>query len=142
VGASPCLSSTPICPDLYRCPTDLALSMARTPPPNPPSNHSTDDESTVDDDTTVNDDTTTDPTAVEEPVLDLVHPKLADAWKVHPRHQMCYIFEAVTPGRQWKRGTVYTEEVPFAEYGPAPWPDLTETDDLNTLKPYFPRPFP
>jgi hypothetical protein len=110
--------------------------MARTPPPNPPSNHSTDDESTV------NDDTTTDPTAVEEPVLDLVHPKLVDAWKVHPRHQMCYIFEAITPGRQWKRGTVYTEEDPFAEYGPAPWPDLTETNDLNTLKPYFPRPFP
>ena len=54
---------------------------------------------------------------------------------------MCYIFEAVTPGRQWKRGTVYTEEEPFALYGPPPWPDLTETDDLNTLKPYFPRPF-
>ena len=85
--------------------------MARTPPPNPPSNHSTDDESTVDNDTT------TDPTVVEEPVLDLVHPKLANAWKIYPRHQMCYIFEAVTPGRQWKRGTVYMEEEPFALYG-------------------------
>ena len=83
----------------------------------------------------------TDPADVEKPVIQLVHKKLADAWKVHPQHQMCYIFDFVTPGRQWKRGARATEENPYAMYGPSPWPDLTESDDAGVLQPYYPREF-
>lgn len=71
--------------------------------------------------------------------MELVHEHLVNAWKIYPGHQMCYIFDAVTPGRQWKRGTVYSSADPWAEYGPPPWPDLTETDEDNTLQPYFPQ---
>jgi hypothetical protein len=71
--------------------------------------------------------------------MELVHRNLGSAWKINRNHQMCYIFDAVVPARQWKRGTVYTDDDPWAEYGPPPWPDLTETDDKNTLKPYYPR---
>lgn len=81
----------------------------------------------------------TNPRLVKGPVRELIHENLAGAkWKIY-RHQMCYIFDAVVPARQWKRGTVYTEEEPWAEYGPPPWPDLTETDRLPRQKPYYPR---
>jgi hypothetical protein len=83
----------------------------------------------------------TDPTLVQHPIDRFVHKKLRYGWKVHPQHQMCYIFDFVTPARQWKRGTKYTDANPFAFYGPAPWPDLTETDDDGVLQPYYPREF-
>lgn len=83
----------------------------------------------------------TDPTLVDQPVIDLVHKNLTNAWRLHPQHQMCYIFDFVTPARQWKRGTRYTEDDPRATYGPAPWPDLTETDENGGLQSYYPREF-
>lgn len=81
----------------------------------------------------------TDPTIAVEPAEGFIHKSLVNGWKIYPQHQMCYIFDAVTPGRQWKRGTKYTDASPWAEYGPAPWPDLTESDDEGILKPYYPR---
>lgn len=123
--------------------------MARTPPrtrkrrqtspPPPPRKRQTNRKRIVSPEPIPED--TTDPTIVTEPVDEYIHEKLEAAWKVHPKHQMCYIFDFVTPGRQWKRGTKYTEQDPFADYGLPPWPDLTETDDLNVLKPYRPRAF-
>ena len=41
---------------------------------------------------------------------------------------MCFIFDAFTPARQFKRGTLYKENLDFADYGPEPWDDLTDTD--------------
>jgi hypothetical protein len=78
------------------------------------------------------------PSKVTKPVVTQIHQNLINAWKIHEGNQMCYLFDAVVPVRQWKRGTVYTEEEPWAEYGPAPWHDLTETDEENTLQPYYP----
>ena len=81
--------------------------------------------------------TTTDPTIVTQPARG-VHQKLRHAWAIQPGHDVCFVFDAIDPSRQWKLGTEYTEEDPFAEYGPAPWPDMTDTDDHNVLQPYFP----
>lgn len=83
----------------------------------------------------------TNPKVVTKPVAKFVHPKLKKGWKIHSLHQMCYIFDAVTPGRQWKRGTVYTEAEPWATYGDDPWADLTETDPDDKYQPYYPRKF-
>ena len=79
--------------------------------------------------------------SVPRPVASLVHPNLVKiSRKVYPAHQMCWIFDAVVPASQWKRGTIYTDEDPWAEYGPSPWPDLTEADERKLpQKPYYPR---
>lgn len=76
---------------------------------------------------------------VTGPVMELVHKQLLNAWEINRGNPMCYIFDAVSPCRQWKRGTLYSDSNPWAEYGPSPWPDLTETDEDNKLQPYFPR---
>ena len=82
----------------------------------------------------------TDPRRVKKPVEELIHKNLVNAWKVHKYNQMYCIFDYVSPVRQWKRGTKYTDRDPCAEYGPGPpWPDLTETDEKkHPQKPYFP----
>ena len=70
----------------------------------------------------------------------LVNKNLREAWRVHRTHQMCYIFDFVTPARQWKRNTVYSEDDPWAKYGRGPpWADVTETDEKeHSQQPYFP----
>lgn len=82
---------------------------------------------------------TTDPGDVTKPVMALVHKNLKKAWRVDQKNQMCWIFDSVSPARQWKRGCLKTAEEEFVEYGPSPWPELTETDDDNILQAYFPR---
>lgn len=81
----------------------------------------------------------TDPTVISRPVAKLVHPNLKKAWKIHSGHSMCYIFDAVIPVRQWKRGTISTDDDPWAEYGDEPWDDLTESNERGELQPYYPR---
>jgi len=75
-----------------------------------------------------------------ESVADLIHDDLRNIkWKLHKSHQMCFIFDYVTPARQWKRGTTYSEADPWVEYGKSPWPDLTETEDeKKPQQPYYP----
>ena len=62
-------------------------------------------------------------------------------WKVNRKLQMCYIFDSVSPARQWKRNSVYTEDDPWAMYGRGPpWPDVTESDEKDVpQQAYFPR---
>ena len=109
--------------------------MAQPPPPRPsPSDPESDSGDPLDSDDQ------TDPQEVIEPVAQLIHRNLSEIeWVVYSNHQMCFIFDAVTPGRQWKRGTVYSDEDPWAKYGKAPWPDLTETDEApEPQQPYYP----
>jgi len=85
----------------------------------------------------------TDPREVTGPVVELIHRNLGEVkWKLYTDHQMCFIFDSVTPARQWKRDTVYTSEDPWVEYGRPPWPDLTEADEGPPTKPnqkaYYP----
>lgn len=83
---------------------------------------------------------TTDPEKVTEPVLDLVHRNLKNAWRINKNHSMCFIFDAVNPARQFKRGMLYNERSDFPDYGPEPWDDLTETDTKAPgWMPYKPR---
>jgi hypothetical protein len=70
-----------------------------------------------------------------------VHENLINGYRIHRRGQLCYLFDYITPGRQWKRGTKYSDKTPWAEYGEPPWPDLTETDEQGVLQPYYPREF-
>jgi hypothetical protein len=79
-----------------------------------------------------------DPSTVTGPVQKHVHPKMKQAWRVHPKHEMCYIFDFVTPSRKWKRGSKYTESGDFAEPGRGPWYDLTESDEDGELNPVAP----
>ena len=107
--------------------------MARTPSPGTQQLDSDDDELASDDQT--------DPREVIEPVTKLIHISFAEVkWRLYTYHQMCWIFDSVSPARQWKRGTVYTDEDPWAEYGDSPWSELTETDDPRApQQPYCPR---
>jgi len=83
----------------------------------------------------------TNPRLVKGPVVHLIHENFAGVkWKIYKQHQMCYIFDCVTPGRQWKRNSRYSDADLWATYGSAPWPDLTETDEKEyPQQPYFPR---
>lgn len=111
-----------------------SLSMARTPPPRQQADNQSDgDES--------DSDNQTDPKLVTKLAPGLLHECfLGIRWQFHHQHQMCYIFDFVTPGMQWKRGTVYTDEDPWVDYGPSPWPDLTESDEAELpQKPYYPK---
>lgn len=52
---------------------------------------------------------------------------------------MCFLFDSVSPARQFKIGSKYTDEDPFADYGPPPYGgSITETDDDNVLQPFYP----
>jgi len=74
---------------------------------------------------------------VETPVMELVHPALANAWKIDNTKEICWIFDVTHPPRQFKRGVVYTgQEFPAKK---PPYGDLTETDDpKNGLLPFAP----
>jgi hypothetical protein len=83
---------------------------------------------------------TIDPTALTIPVNEHVHSDLQRAWKINRCLPMWFVFDTVTPARQFKRGTYYLEEKSFADYGPEPWDDLTESDTGSPgWVPYKPR---
>ena len=54
---------------------------------------------------------------------------------------MCYIFDAVSPARQFKRGLPFAESATFPDYADGSPGDITETDmkDDPGLMPYMPR---
>ena len=83
----------------------------------------------------------TDSSLVTGPVIEAVHERLHDAYRVHNNHEMCYIFDFVPPARQWKAGTEYSEKGNDVEYGPAPWQALREVEheDGHRLQAYYPR---
>jgi hypothetical protein len=83
----------------------------------------------------------TNPIGVTSPVMSLVHPKMRQAWKINKGLPMWLKFDVVNPVRQFKRDMHYTDDAAFPAYGPAPWPDLTETDEPSSrpgLMPYAP----
>jgi hypothetical protein len=72
------------------------------------------------------DGSTADPSEVRRPVISLVDPALAAAWKVNQTHNMCFIFDSVSPARRFKRGMVFDEAADFPE--DTHDGDITETD--------------
>lgn len=84
-----------------------------------------------------------------QPVISLIHENLQSAWSTHPKHEMCFIFDSVSPARQFQRGTPYSDDIDFPEPGRTTPDDLTETDDPESggWMPYMSRsytcvPFP
>ncbi|KAF9641961.1 hypothetical protein BDM02DRAFT_3194173 [Thelephora ganbajun] len=85
---------------------------------------------------------TVDPNAVTGPVGRHVHENLSDGWKINKELPMWFIFDAFSPARQFKRGTPYTDDGEFADYGPESLGDLTETDgEPPGWMPYKPATF-
>jgi hypothetical protein len=73
-----------------------------------------------------------DPSKVDRPIEEEIHENLSTAWKVDTGHQMCYIFDTISPARQFKRGMPFDDDKEFADYAPEPWEDLTDTDNEET----------
>ena len=68
----------------------------------------------------------TDPTKIKRPIISLISPALAAAWRVNQKHPMCFLFNPVSPARRFKRGMVYNEEADFPK--DTHDGDITETD--------------
>ena len=50
---------------------------------------------------------------VRRPIISLVAPALATAWKVNRKHNMCFLFDAVSPACRFKWGMALDEEADF-----------------------------
>jgi len=57
----------------------------------------------------------TDPAKVRRPIISLVDPALAAAWKVNQKHSMCFILDAVSPVRRFKWGMAFDGNAGFPE---------------------------
>ena len=68
----------------------------------------------------------TDSTKIKRPILGLISPVLARAWRVNQEQKMCFIFDLRSPARRFKRGMVYNEDANFPQDSCDG--DITETD--------------
>jgi hypothetical protein len=59
----------------------------------------------------------------------MVHPALAQGYRIQSSHPMWFIFDYHTPSRQFKRGMKYSDVIDFPAYSKPPYEDLTETDE-------------
>lgn len=71
--------------------------------------------------------------------MDLVHSALTNAWAIFPENPMHFIFDYTYSARQFNRNELFLEHGPLPSYGPAPYEDLTESDEDGDLAPYIPR---
>ena len=118
------------------------------PPPKPPAPNDTDPSdstSSSSSNNNVDSDTPeykkeTDRSLIDKPVRALIVPAMSMAWEISQYYQMCILFDAVNPVRQFKRGTVFNEEEedPYPKYNPCDGGDATESDEEATFKPYKP----
>ena len=78
---------------------------------------------------------------VSQPISTLVHPTLRNSWAINKSVNMCFIFDAVSPARQFKRGVLFDESGTFPDYADGDQGDVTETDMRGApgLMPYMPR---
>jgi len=90
----------------------------------------------------------TDPTAVHGPVTESVHSSLTKAYRVNKNLPMCFIFDYISPGRLFKRGTMFREKAKsFPQWTPEELAEATETDDVDgktgiaKLMPFDPKPY-
>ena len=65
---------------------------------------------------------------IRRPSLKLIHPSLRSAWAINKRLPICFIFDAVSPARRFKRGTLFDEDADFPEYDEGESGNVTETD--------------
>lgn len=81
------------------------------------------------------------PANVTQPIFAFVHENLAAAWRVNINHPICFVFDAVSPARQFQRGVLFNEDAAFPELCDASPGDVTETDGPGpaALMPYMPE---
>ena len=62
----------------------------------------------------------TDSAKISQPIYRLVHGSLKEAWTVNNTLPMCFIFDAISPARRFKRGMRYTDsdKVDFPDSSP------------------------
>ena len=70
----------------------------------------------------------TNPARVGRPTPEHIHGSMTSAWKLNRGLQMCFIFDALSPARRFKRGMLYTEEGTFPDYNEGEAGYVTETD--------------
>lgn len=81
---------------------------------------------------------------VNQPITAIIHENLKNAWKINKALPMCFILDAASPARKFKRGMPFTEDTKYPMY-PAEDDsdgagDITETDgDPQEWMPYQPR---
>ncbi len=86
----------------------------------------------------------TNPARVNQPISALVHNDLKNAWRINKALPMCFIFDAVSPACQFKRGMPFTDDDAYPRYPTKEdsdgADDITETDgDPPGWMPYKPR---
>ena len=80
------------------------------------------------------------PGKITQPISTIVHETLQNAWAINKNAHLAYLFDVVSPVRQFKRGMPFTEEGEFPEYSEGTAGDVTETDDDPPgWMPYMPR---
>jgi hypothetical protein len=85
----------------------------------------------------------TNPARVNRPISTAVHENLKNAWTINKALPMCFIFDFISPARQFKWGTPFDEQGEFPEYNDKDLGDVTETDgDPIAWMPYAPREYP
>ena len=72
----------------------------------------------------------TDSAKIGQPIHRLVHKSLRAAWTINSSLPMCFIFDAVSPARRFKRGMPYSDSdaAVFPEYNASESGNVTETD--------------
>lgn len=87
------------------------------------------------------DGTITDPTKVDHPYIELVHPTLSNAWEINQQNSMPFIFDALSPARIFLPGTEYSENEDFIPYTQARINKSTELDPETKLMQFEPMPY-
>ena len=81
----------------------------------------------------------TDPARVRQPDSTVVHKNLRTAWAINSALLMCFIFDAISPARRFKRGMAHNDNVPYPEYNDEESGNVTETDGIpHMLMQYMP----
>ena len=73
--------------------------------------------------------TLTNPKEVDRPVIKMIHDNLTRAYRINRRLPMCFIFDHISPACQFKRGTTYGPNTPFAQWTKEELAEATETDE-------------
>lgn len=80
------------------------------------------------------------PANIVQPISGLVHPALRNAWAINKSVNMCFVFDAASPARQFKRGVLFDEDGTFPDYNDEAPGEVTENDvDSPGLMPFMPR---
>ena len=80
----------------------------------------------------------TNPALIKQPISAHVHCALTGAWEVNQTMRMAFIFDAISPARQFKRGAKFRESKPFPTYDESKPGYTTETEPKYSLMPYLP----